>query len=330
MQLLRKIFWIAIFTITSLFLLLVGLGFQGDTPVSIPPGVAGRQAVVDHIKLRVVESGHGPRAVILLHGIIGSAEDWETVAPLLAARYRVLAVDRPGHGYSESPREANNVALNARVVQHLMTVFSLEDVVVVGHSYGGSVALQLAVTHPDGLKGVVLVAPGAYPDFPPGVLERLIAAPVVGRGLTRLLLPLIGESEIRTGLAAAVAPDGDILPKDFFDKRVALWKKPAPLRAYAEHSLGFNADLESLSQQYAKIAKPVIILQGEADASPRMRERSAQLAREIPGAQLRGFPATGHYLQYRHPQAVVEAVDQAFNAPVRGARPAVRAPNHAK
>ena len=314
MIIVRKIFWSVIFVVAALFLLLVGLGFQGDPAVSIPPGVAGREVVADHLKLRVVESGNGPRAVILLHGMIGSAEDWETVVPLLDDRYHVFAVDRPGHGYSESPRETNNVALNARVVQHLITALDLKNVVVVGHSYGGSVALQLAAEPPAELRGVVLVAPGAYPDFPAGALERLIAAPIVGRGLTRLLIPLIGEGQIRQQLAAALAPDGDIVSKDFFDKRVGLWKQPGPLRAYAEHSLGFNADLEPLSRQYARISKPVVILQGEADASSGIGKRSVQLASEIHGAQLRSFPATGHYLQYRHPQAVVEAVDRLYGS----------------
>lgn len=330
MQLLRKIFWIAIFTITAMFLLLVGLGFQGDVPVSLPPGVAGHQAVVDHIKLRVVESGHGPRAVILLHGMLGSAEDWETVTPLLAARYRVLAVDRPGHGNSEAPREVNDVALNARVVQHLMTAFDLKEVVVAGHSYGGTVALQLAVAPPPGLKGVVLVAPATNLAYTPDPLQRLIAAPLVGRGITRALIPLFGEQRIRDGLADSVAPDAASLPKDFFDQRVALWKKPGPLRAYAEHGLSYHDDIHRLWPEAGNIHLPVVILQGEADAFVALRTGASDLARAIPGASLRSFPDTGHYVQYRHPQAVVEAVDQAFGVPVRGVRPAVRVPNNAK
>jgi pimeloyl-ACP methyl ester carboxylesterase len=320
MILVRKIFWTIAFVVAGVFLLLVGLGFQGDPEVNLPSGVTGRQVVVDKLKLRIVESGNSPRAIVLLHGMIGSAEDWETVVPLLDDRYRVIAVDRPGHGYSDTPHETNNVTFNARAVRGLIAALDLKDVVVVGHSYGGSVALQLAAEPLAVLRGVVLVAPGAYPDFPPGVLEQLIAAPIVGRGITRLLIPLIGESRIREELAAAVAPDGNVLPKTFFDQRVALWKKPAPLRAYAEHSLTFNADLEPLSRQYAKTAKPVVILQGEADVSPGISKRSAQLAQEIPGAHLLSFPATGHYLQYRHPQAVVEAVDQVYGIHARNPR----------
>jgi pimeloyl-ACP methyl ester carboxylesterase len=312
MVLARKIFWSLVFGVAGIFLLLVGLGFQGDPDAAIPPGAAGRQVTVEQLNLRVVESGNGPRAVILLHGIIGSAEDWETVVPLLENRYRVIAVDRPGHGYSDMPHETNNVGYNARMVRGLIAALDLKDVVVVGHSYGGSVALQLAVEPPAALRGVAVVAPAAYPDAPPGVLEQLIAAPLVGRGITRLLIPLIGEQRIREGLTTALVPDEAVVPKHFYDQRVALWKKPGPLRAYAEHSLALNTDLALLSPQYVKFTKPVVVLQGEADSYAALRDGAASLAREIPGAQLRSFPATGHYLQYRHPQAVAEAVDRLF------------------
>lgn len=305
----RKIALYSIAVLAAVFLALVALGFDLRHDITIPPGVAGRHVTVDGLTLRVAESGAGAKSVILLHGIIGSVEDWETLIPLLETKYRVIAIDRPGHGYSAEPREYNTVAFNARMVNALMATLDLKDVVVVGHSYGGSIALQLALENPAALHGVVLVAPGSYPDYPAGFLERLIAAPLIGRGVTRALIPLIGERQIREGLAAALAPDADAVPKNFFDQRLALWKKPVPLRARAEHLLAFNDELARMATQYPRIAKPVAILQGEADSSASLRAGLQRLAREIPGATLKTFPATGHYLQYRQPQAVVEAVD---------------------
>ncbi len=316
----RKVAWYVIFAVVGLFLVLVALGFDTRHDITIPPGVAGRHVNVDGLTLRVADSGNGPKSVILLHGAIGSLEDWETVIPLLETKYRVIAIDRPGHGYSAEPRENNTLALNARIVSALMTTLDLEDVVVVGHSYGGSVALQMALKDPPALRGAVLVAPGSYPEFPAGVLERLITAPVVGRGITRALIPLIGENRIREGLATALAPDANSVPKNFFESRVLLWKKPVPLRARAEHKMAYNDDLARMAPDYPKIAKPVVILQGEADSLVALREGSVRLAGAIPGATLRTFAETGHYLQYRQAQAVVEAVDQVHGV-VHGAVP---------
>jgi len=314
----RKVAWYVIFAVVALFLVLVALGFDTAHDITIPPGVAGQHVDVGGLTLRVADSGSSPKSVILLHGVIGSLEDWETVIPLLETKYRVIAIDRPGHGYSAEPRETNTVALNARIVSALMTTLDLEDVVVVGHSYGGTVALQLALENPSALRGAVLVAPGGYPEFPAGVLEKLIAAPLVGRGITRALIPLIGESRIREGLTTALAPNANSVPKNFFESRVLLWKKPVPLRARAEHKLAYNNDLARLVPDYPKIAKPVVILQGDADSLVALREGSVRLAGAIPGATLKTFAETGHYLQYRQAQAVVEAVDQLYGAVPKG------------
>lgn len=306
----RKAVWYVILVVVAVFLALIALGFDVGHDIAIPPGVAGRHVNVDGLALRVADSGSGNKSVILLHGVIGSVEDWETVIPLLETKYRVIAIDRPGHGYSAEPRENNTVAFNARIVSALLSTLDLKDVVVVGHSYGGSVALQLALENPPALRGAVLVAPGSYPDFPAGFLEKLMAAPLIGRGATRALIPLIGENRIREDLAKALAPDADSVPANFFESRVMLWRKPVPLRARAEHKLAYNDDLARMAPDYPKIAKPVVVLQGEADSLVALHEGSARLARAIPGATLKTFSGTGHYLQYRQAQAVVEAVDQ--------------------
>jgi pimeloyl-ACP methyl ester carboxylesterase len=313
----RKTFWYFTLVVVAAFLALVALGFDLQHDIAIPPGVAGRHVTVDGLTLRVADSGAGAKSVILLHGILGSVEDWVTVIPLLETKYRVIAIDRPGHGYSAEPREDNTVVFNARMVNALMSTLDLKDVVVVGHSYGGSIALRLALGNPPALHGVVLVAPGSYPDYPAGFLEKLMAAPLIGRGATRALIPLIGEERIRRDLAEALAPDNDVVPKNFFDLRVGLWKKPVPLRAYAEHLLTYNDDHARMAPEYPKIVKPVAILQGEADSSAPLRAGSQRLVREIPGATLKTFPATGHYLQYRQAQAVAEAVDQIHSMPTK-------------
>ena len=156
--------------------------------LDIPEGLAGRHIEFDGFTLRIAEFGTGANAVVLIHSSLGSIEDWETVVPLLDMKYRVIAIDRPGHGYSADSPVPNSVALNARAVRALIAKLGLDDVVVVGYSYGGTVALKLAMDNLPALKGVVLVAPGSSADFPPTVLDRLITAPWIGRGIVRLLL----------------------------------------------------------------------------------------------------------------------------------------------
>lgn len=281
--------------------------------LAIPAGLAGRYISFDGFTLRVAESGAGNQAVILVHSSLGSIEDWETVAPLLDKKYRVIAIDRPGHGYSADSPEPGSVALNARALRGLIAALGLKDVVVVGHSYGGAVALKLAIDGLPALKGLVLVAPGSSADFPPVLLDRLITAPWVGRGIVRMLLPLIGETRIRAGAMMSISPNADSMPKNFFDQHLPIWVRPGPIRTRAEQAMVFDQELAAMVPAYPGIRIPVVVLQGDADEYLPIRNGSRRLAQAISGAELETFADTGHYLQYIHPEAVAEAVTRVYS-----------------
>lgn len=312
------------YTFAGVVLVLVLLALLGATDTierTIPPDQPGKHVNVDGIPLRVVDTGQGDKAVLLVHGLLGGVEDWETVVPLLTGAARVITVDRPGHGYSGEPAAANTLALNAHVLRQLCQTLGLKDVVVVGHSYGGSIALKLASEGGGPFRGFVLVAPGGYPDFPPTALERIVTLPVIGRGILRLLIPVVTEGYIRDGLAHTLAPDQDKVPAKFIDRRAALWNLSGPLRARAEHIMAMDHELAELAKTYPSIRVPVIILQGDADNVIPLREGAKRLAREIPTAELREIQGAGHYLQYAQPLAVAEAVNQLWrNAPVRNTK----------
>ena len=276
--------------------------------LDIPAGLAGRHIEFDGFTLRIAEYGAGAKAVLLVHSSLGSIEDWEAVVPLLDKKYRVIVIDRPGHGYSADPPAPSSVVLNARAVRALIAKLRLDDVVVVGHSYGGTVALKLAMDNLPVLKGVVLVAPGSSADFPPTVLDRLITTPWIGRGVVRLLLPLIGESAIRTGAMTSISPNLDRMPTNFFDTHLPIWARPGSIRARAEQAMVFDQELTAMVPAYPNIRVPVVVLQGDADEYLPIRNGSRRLAQAIPGAELKTFADTGHYLQYVHPEAVAEAV----------------------
>jgi 3-oxoadipate enol-lactonase len=118
----------------------------------------------------------GPQkaTVLLLHGWAGTADlNWSHAYPhLLAAGYRVLAPDLPGHG--RGVREARFTLEGAAdAVARLITAEGAGRVVVAGHSMGGSVALLLAQRHPESILGLVLMATQlSWPGIPPGWLLR--------------------------------------------------------------------------------------------------------------------------------------------------------------
>jgi pimeloyl-ACP methyl ester carboxylesterase len=114
--------------------------------------------------------------VVLLHGQPGSGADWEQLAGQLPGTLHVTALDRPGYG--ASPRPAGGFGYNARAVLADLDARGIERAVLVGHSYGGGVALSLARLAPERAEALVLLA-----SVGPGCLtgwDRLLAAPVAG------------------------------------------------------------------------------------------------------------------------------------------------------
>src|SRR5580693_3724164 len=122
-------------------------------------------------------AGLGPHELVLLHGQPGSPADWQQVAARLPARLHAVAPDRPGYGSSQLP--AGGFAANARAVLHDLDSRGIKRAVLVGHSYGGGVALSAASMAPSRVEAVILLAsvgPGCVNRW-----DRLLAAPGAGQ-----------------------------------------------------------------------------------------------------------------------------------------------------
>ena len=120
-------------------------------------GFDERFADLKDVRLRYYVGGQGP-ALILIHGLSGAASNWVAVAPKLAQRFRVLVPDLPGHGGSSPLPAAVSLDPYPARVAELAEMESLLPATVVGHSFGGLVALRLALRRPDDVSALALVA----------------------------------------------------------------------------------------------------------------------------------------------------------------------------
>ncbi|MCH8161219.1 MAG: alpha/beta hydrolase [Chloroflexi bacterium] len=103
----------------------------------------------------------GPgRPIILLHGVASNSRIWITTAPLLAERFHVYALDQRGHGESAKPDDGYDFATVVADLVAFVDALEIERPVVVGHSWGGNVALEYAATHPESTAGLVMVDGG--------------------------------------------------------------------------------------------------------------------------------------------------------------------------
>jgi pimeloyl-ACP methyl ester carboxylesterase len=138
---------------------------------------------VDGRRLHWIETGRG-RPVVLLHGLGHSGQAWSHVAPSLAGRHRVLAVDLPGFGGSDADTRRPLLDGYAGTLARWLESVAGGPATLVGHSMGGSAAAHLAASRPDLLSGLVLVAPAGIVGMP--VWWRLV---FVQEPLRRLLGP---------------------------------------------------------------------------------------------------------------------------------------------
>lgn len=278
--------------------------------MAFPP--RGSFVTVEGLRLHYVCQGAG-QPVVLLHGGMLSACDYAGVLELAAeAGFQAIAFDRPGYGYSERPRrDMSTPAVQARLLREALSVLQVKSPILVAHSWSGSLALSYALTYPDEIAGLVLLAPGAYAGdaYPAGTADlligRLLRVPWLGELLANTVLPPLARLLTKPMVTATFSPDP--VPPGYLEQARALWSRPGQLRANREDILAYVRTVPQWEPQYAEICTPVVIVVGDADPfHPELQ--AGRLHREIGHSRLVVLPGTGHMIPDVRPDAVVEAV----------------------
>lgn len=263
-------------------------------------------------RLQVVEAGppDGP-AVVLLHGASGSSADpMATLGRRLAARFRVVALDRPGHGWSDRiAPDAASPAAQARVVVEALDRLGIERAIVVGHSWAGALATNLALDHADRVAGLALLAPVTHP-WPGGGTSWYYgpATSALGWLFTRTLTTPLGRLWLEPALAGVFAPQRP--PPGYVDAaRVPLVLRPAVFQANAEDVAGLYDFVAGQSARYGAIRAPTVIVSGDADRIVWTDLHSRALEREIPGARLVVLPGIGHMPHHAAPDLIAREIE---------------------
>src|SRR5215472_8395530 len=255
---------------------------------------------VENLRIRYVESGGGP-AVVMIHGNAGSIEDFEFGAiEALSSNYRVIAVDRPGHGKSDRPNgKTVDVEYQARLLHEVLSDLGVVQPVLVGHSWGAALALDYALQYPAEVSALILAAPAAYPDNGEArLLEALIKPPVIGDVSLMLGRSMLGRHILRGILRRAFAPQP--VPERYYRLVASSWLGRKQLKAYLDDESGLNASLRELSKRYTEIKVPVVILTGDQDQIVSPVENAYRLKNSIANSQLIELKGTGHEIPQTH------------------------------
>ena len=276
-----------------------------------------QSVAVNGLTLNYVSAGTG-RPVVLIHGNPGSHHDYTlSVFEELSQSYSVFAFDRPGHGYSERSDSTNTtVEVQAGIIRDALRKLSIEKPILVGHSWGGSLALAAAVAYGNDLSGIVLLAPAAYPNVRVEWWSFLPRVPLVGKFVVRTVTPFVGRLVVKESLKDAYHPQDT--HDEYVQQSTEMWMRPEQIRAWAHDERTLRASLTHLSQHYSDIQMPVVIVTGAADRLLDPKEHAYPLQKAIKHSKLVVLPETGHQLPQTRPDAVVAAVDVAWSAATAG------------
>jgi pimeloyl-ACP methyl ester carboxylesterase len=270
-----------------------------------------RAVTVDGRRVHAVSIGAGTGLpVLFVHGLGGRWQNWLENIPRLAARRRVVAIDLPGFGRSQMPREAISMAGYATVADRVCDLFELDRVALVASSMGGFIAAELALHHPQRLERIALVSPVAawMGDFDPGPATALLAA----LARTRLGTP--------AGIRAIIAR-----PRSRHLAFATLVRHPTRIApdillelAGGQGAAGFGGALAAmlshdLRDQLAEVAVPTLIVHGREDMIVPLAD-SVRLGQTLPSAQLEIFEDTGHLAMVERPRRFNDALERFLDA----------------
>lgn len=299
-----------------------GIGFVGVGVLGVPVGFRAAAALrevesaadvapgsfvqVDGLAIHHQRWDGGEKGtLVLVPGTSAWAETWVEVAkPLSDAGYDVVALDLPPFGYSERPvgGDYGRPAQAARIAG-LIEALELEEVVLVGHSFGGGATVETAMRHPERLSRLILL------DVALGLGQEPAAAPPGPVAEVLVAMTMTNPWFTRTGVESMVAD-----PASATEERVDRYRLPlvvegttGAVAAWLPELAAPGPSWAAEEERYAQIGLPTTVIWGAEDAATPL-EQGEHLVELLPDAELVVLPGVGHLPQIEDPAAVVGAI----------------------
>ncbi len=255
-----------------------------------------------------LRGGEG-QTFLFLHGIPGSAFAWEKTGELLTDHYQVIIPDLLGFGQSDMPKDDYYMEFQAKVLRQLLVELGVRSLYIGGHDFGGPVAITLMRLFPDlTINGLVLSATNMFTDtyVPPPlrvanipILNTLVFKAMVGNRIGLRMMYLAATKEKAEAsweqFNRHLTPSGIDFTRRIFQRSLA----------------DLRANYQAVEGMLSRIACPTLILWGANDpffATP-VGERTRNA---IPGAMLRIYEHTGHFVPEEQPAHVARDIMEYF------------------
>ncbi len=251
--------------------------------------------------MRVRFRDEGPQdapVVVLLHGFASALETWATVAPRLARTHRVISLDLKGFGWTDRPDGDYSPPAQARLVLAVLDSRGVDRFAVVGHSWGSSVALSVALAAPDRVQRVALYDAWVFEDQLPAFF-RWARVDGVGEALFGLFYKERADERLVRAFY-----DPTVVREAFVQEVERALERPGTVAAALAAARGQR--FAELEQRWSTVKQPTLLLWGAQDAVSWLAF-GERLAATLPDARLRVYPRCGHF-------PMIEAAEASYAA----------------
>jgi magnesium chelatase accessory protein len=257
------------------------------------------------LRWHVQVMGSGP-AALLLHGTGGATHSWAGVAPLLAERFTVIAVDLPGHGFTQMPStERMSLPGMSDALESLLAVLEAKPVLAVGHSAGAAILCRMSLDRRIA-AGRLVSLNGAVLPF--RGLPGQIFSPMARLAASTSLLPRLFAWQAgidRKMIDRLIRDTGSALDAQGLEMYRRLARRPGHVAAAI--AMMANWDLRALVRDLPSLAVPLVLVTGTLDHAVRPAE-ARRVQALLPDARIVDLPGLGHLAHEERPAEVAELI----------------------
>lgn len=274
--------------------------------------ITGQLIEIKGTKIHAAVMGAGPD-LVMIHGSSGNLRDFTTsLASRLAKTYRVILIDRPGLGHSDSfDAKGETLRDQALVLRDVSRQLGAKKPLVLGHSFGGAVALAWALHAPKDISALILLSAPSHPwDTELSVYYKIMSAPFFGNCASRFVCAFAPERTIQTNLKETFFPQA--IPDGYRDRLgLELYLQPKVMLANARQRRNLKKQIREMTPLYPKISVPTEIVHGTSDNIVPIEIHAKLLAKDLPNSNLTELKGIGHMPHHWSQDAVCKAIGSA-------------------
>lgn len=260
---------------------------------------AGKTVSIGGDTIHYVDEADGP-PILFVHGLGGQLHHFRhTLFPAIGTGFRLVALDRPGSGYSTRVSSGARISEQARLIAEFIAATGLEKPLLVGHSLGGAIALRVALDHPASISGLALISPLTHfvPTPPKEFGGLYIRSPLVRRLVANTLAVPMGLKTAQQTLDFVFGPQP--VPQDYaISGGGFLGLRPSHFHATSSDLVAVEQDLPGQVERYGEITLPVGILFGSRDRVLHHTRHGLAMEGRIEGIDIEILEGVGHMPQF--------------------------------